>query len=140
MSVGAHFVDIPDRVSYPLGHLVCVARHYGLVPFAPAVAFSDMGSDAIVREWGAYLSRVGYEGALVIHPRHVPIINDIFTPSRAAIDSALEMYKAIGEARAEGRAAVIIGGKLIEKVNIDIAQRTLAIASKLGLISMEEIA
>jgi len=140
VSVGAHFVDIPDRVSYPLGHLVCVARHHGLVPFAPAVAFSDMGSDTIVREWGTYLSRVGYEGALVIHPRHVPIINEIFTPSRAAIDAALEMYKAIADARAQGRAAVIIGGKLIEKVNIDIAKRTLAIARKLGLVSSEESA
>jgi citrate lyase subunit beta/citryl-CoA lyase len=137
VSVGAHFVDIPDRVSYPLGHLVCVARHHGLVPFAPAVAFSDMGSDTIVREWGQYLARVGYEGALVIHPRHVPIINEVFTPSRATIDAALEMNKAIAEARAQGRAAVIIGGKLIEKVNIDIAQRTLAIARKLGLVSEE---
>lgn len=140
VSVGGHFVDIPDRVAYPLGHLVCVARHYGLVPFAPAVAFSDMGSGAIVHEWGSYLRRVGYEGALVIHPRHVPVINEIFTPSRAEIDAALEMSKAIADARAQNKAAVIIGGKLVEKVNIDLAQRTLAIAAKLGLISAEDIA
>lgn len=140
VSVGGHFIDNPDRVSYPLGHLVCVARHYGLVPFAPAVAFTDMGSDDIVRTWGDYLRRVGYDGALVVHPRHVPIINDIFSPSRADIDAALEMREAIAQARANNLAAVVIGGKLIEKVNIDIAQRTLAIAEKLGLVSSEDLA
>lgn len=134
VSVGAHFVDTPDRVLYPLSKLVCIARYHGLVPLAPAVAFTDMGRDAIISEWGAFLKRLGYDGALVVHPRHVAIINGIFSPSREEIDAALEMRDAIAQARAANRAAVIIGGKLIEKVNIDIAQRTLAIAEKLGLV------
>jgi len=138
VSVGAHFVDSPDRVVYPLSKLVCVARYHGLVPMAPAVAFSNMGRDSIVEEWGLFLKRLGYEGALVVHPRHVPLINNIFSPSREEIDAALEMREAIAEARAANRAAVIIGGKLIEKVNIDIAERTLAIAEKLGLIYPQE--
>lgn len=137
VSVGAHFVDMPDRVAYPLGKMVCVARYHGLVPLAPAVAFSDMGSDSIVADWGTYLRRVGYEGALVVHPRHVAIINRIFSPSREEIDAALEMRDAIAEARAANRAAVVVGGRLIEKVNIDIAERVLAIAEKLGLIERQ---
>ncbi len=138
VSVGAHFVDIPDRIAYPLGKMVCVARHHGLVPLAPAVAFTDMNRDSIIEDWGSYLRRLGYDGALVVHPRHVAIINRIFSPSREEIDSALEMRDAIGQARAANRAAVIIGGKLIEKVNIDIAARTLAIAEKLGLVDPQE--
>ncbi|NML32296.1 HpcH/HpaI aldolase/citrate lyase family protein [Paraburkholderia antibiotica] len=134
VSVGSHFVDTPDRVLYPLSKLVCVARYHGLVPLAPAVAFSNMGRDSITEEWGTFLKRLGFEGALVVHPRHVPIINAIFSPSREEIDLALEMQQAITEARAQNRAAVVIGGKLIEKVNIDIAARTLAIAAKLGLV------
>lgn len=140
VSVGAHFIDMPDRVAYPLGKLVCVARHYGLVPFAPAVAFSNMDSDALVEGWGDYLRRLGFDGALVVHPRHVPIINGLFSPSRAEVDAALEMRDAIAEARANNKAAVVIGGKLIEKVNIDIAIRTLAIAQKLGLVDIKEAA
>lgn len=134
VSVGAHFVDMPDRVLYPLSKVVCIARYRGLIPLAPAVAFSDMGRDAIIEEWGALLKRLGYEGALVVHPRHVPIINAIFSPSRAEIDAALEMRQAIAQARAMNKAAVVIGGRLIEKVNIDVAARTLAIAGKLGLV------
>lgn len=138
VSVGAHFIDVPERVAYPLGHLVCVARHHGLSPLAPAVAFSNMNRDTIIEDWGTYLFRLGYDGALVIHPKHIAVINRIFSPSREDIDAALEMRDAIAEARAANRAAVIIGGRLIEKVNIDIAERTLAIATKLGLISARE--
>lgn len=134
VSVGAHFVDSPDRVLYPLSKMVCVARYHGLVPLAPAVAFSNMGHDPIIDEWGTFLKRLGYEGALVVHPRHVPIINAIFSPSREEIDAALEMREAIAKARADNRAALVIGGKLIEKVNIDVAMRTLAIAARLGLV------
>jgi citrate lyase subunit beta/citryl-CoA lyase len=134
VSVGSHFVDTPDRVVYPLSKLACVARYHGLVPLAPAVAFSNMGRDAIIEEWGAFLKRLGFDGALVVHPKHVAIINGIFSPSREEIDAALEMREAIAEARAANRAAIIIGGRLIEKVNIDIAARTLAIAERLGLI------
>jgi citrate lyase beta subunit len=138
VSVGAHFADTPDRVAYPLGRMVCVARYHGLVPMAPAVAFSNMGRDSIIDEWGQYLRRLGYDGALVVHPKHVPIINRIFSPSREEIDAALEMRDAIAQARASNKAAVIIGGKLIEKVNIDLAARTLAIAGKLGLVDPQE--
>lgn len=137
VSVGAHFVDTTDRVAYPLGKIVCVARYHGLVPLAPAVAFTNMKSEAIIEDWGRYLRRLGYEGALVIHPKHVPPINAIFSPSREEVDAALEMRDAIAQARAENRAALIIGGKLVEKVNLDIAARTLAIAEKLGLVEPE---
>ena len=125
-------------LAYPLGKMVCVARYHGLVPLAPADAFSNMGRDSIIEEWGSYLRKLGYDGALVVHPKHVPIINRIFSPSREDIDAALEMRDAIAQARAANKAAVIIGGKLIEKVNIDIAARTLAIAEKLGLVDPQE--
>lgn len=138
VSVGAYFADTPDRVAYPLGRIVCLARYKGLIPYAPAVVFSNIGSDALVGEWGGYLRRLGYEGALVVHPRHVGVINQIFSPSREEIDAALEMRQAITEARAGNSAAVVVGGKLIEKVNIDIARRTLAIAETLGLIDAQD--
>jgi citrate lyase subunit beta/citryl-CoA lyase len=137
VSVGAHFVDTPDRVLYPLSKMVCVARYHGLVAMAPAVAFTDMNRDSIIEEWGHFLRRLGFDGALVVHPKHVATINRIFSPSREEIDAALEMRDAIAEARATNKAAVIIGGKLIEKVNIDIALRTLAIAERLGLVDAQ---
>lgn len=137
VSVGAHFVDTPDRVLYPLSKMVCVARHYGLTALAPAVAFSDMNRDSIIEEWGSFLKRLGFDGALVVHPKHVPIINNIFSPSRDEIDAALEMRDAIAEARTSNKAAIIIGGKLIEKVNIDLAIRTLSIAQRLGLVDAQ---
>ncbi|WP_260306526.1 CoA ester lyase [Variovorax sp. Sphag1AA] len=137
VSVGAHFVDIPDRVLYPLSKMLCVARYHGLAALAPAVAFSDMNRESIIEEWGAFLRRLGYDGALVVHPKHVGPINRIFSPTRDDIDAALEMRDAITEARASNKAAVIIGGKLIEKVNIDLALRTLAIAEKLGLVDAQ---
>ncbi|WP_084651866.1 HpcH/HpaI aldolase/citrate lyase family protein [Ottowia thiooxydans] len=139
VAVGAHFVDIPDRVLYPLSKLVCVARYHGLVALAPAVAFSNMNRDSIIEEWGAFLRRLGFDGALVVHPKHVATINKIFTPSREEIDAALEMRDAIAEARASNKAAVIIGGKLIEKVNIDLALRTLYIAERLGLLDGQPV-
>jgi citrate lyase subunit beta / citryl-CoA lyase len=137
VSVGAHFVDMPDRVLYPLSKLVCVARYHGLAALAPAVAFSNMNRESIIEEWGSFLRRLGFDGALVVHPKHVATINRIFTPSRDEIDAALEMRDAIAAAHASNKAAVIIGGKLIEKVNIDLAARTLAIAERLGLVDAQ---
>lgn len=135
LSIGGEFTDDTDRLAYPLGRMVCVARHHGLVPLAPVGSFTNMRNLQTVDHWARYLKRMGYQGALVIHPSHVAVVNAVFSPSPADIEHALWMHAEIQKAATTNAAALIIEGKLIEKVNLDAARRTLAIAEKLGLVA-----
>jgi citrate lyase subunit beta/citryl-CoA lyase len=93
------------------------------------VVFSDIRRLDLVRQQAQLLRRLGYDGATVIHPSHVAEVNEVFTPTSQEIEWALNQEQAL-----DGRAAVVIEKRLVEMVTLKLAQRTLTMARKLGLI------
>jgi citrate lyase subunit beta/citryl-CoA lyase len=66
---------------------------------------------------------LGYEGMMVIHPTHVPIVNRIFTPTDDEIAEARGIIDALEVAAAEGKAAVTYKGRMIDTAMIQTSQR-----------------
>jgi len=58
---------------------------------------------------------LGYEGLMAIHPSHVAIINEVFSPSEAEIQEAKEVMEALADAEARGLGAVTYKGAMIDK-------------------------
>ena len=58
---------------------------------------------------------LGYEGLMAIHPSHVPIINEIFSPSAEELQEAREVLEALKDAEARGLGAVTYKGAMIDK-------------------------
>jgi len=58
--------------------------------------------------------QLGFDGKLAIHPNHVEIINDVFTPSEEDVRQAREIVKVYEEAKAHGLGATTLHGKMID--------------------------
>ena len=83
--------------------------------------------DGMTRE--ATLARdLGFSGKGSIHPKQIPILNNVFTPSESEIAHARRILGAFAKA---DTGLVVVDGKLIEKPVLRDMQRILSIAERL---------
>jgi len=78
---------------------------------------------------------LGYTGMMAIHPSHVPVINEVFTPSAADIRRWHETVDALAAARAEGAGAVRLGATMVDAAHVRTAELGLELARRLGIES-----
>jgi citrate lyase subunit beta/citryl-CoA lyase len=76
---------------------------------------------------------MGFRGMIAIHPSHVPIINQAFTPSAEEAAFYRGLIAAFTEAEAEGRAALIYEGRHVDIAHVETARQWLAMAAELGV-------
>jgi citrate lyase subunit beta/citryl-CoA lyase len=77
--------------------------------------------------------QLGFRGQVVIHPSHVPAVNEVFTPSEEEITYYKGMLAAIEAAEAKGNAAVVYRGDMIDYAMAETAREMLAFAEAIGL-------
>lgn len=120
-----------DEILYARGRVVVAARAAGIdvydTPFTDVNDLDGLEKDA------AFARALGFTGKAAISPRHIPAINVAFSPSDAEITYAMEVMAAIKEGEAQGRGAVSLHGKMIDKPIVDRARRVLDNAQALGL-------
>ena len=110
--------------------VVTVAAAYGLFAIdTPYANFKDAKGLTAEAELAQAL---GFKGKYVIHPDQVAPVNDIFTPSAAAVDDARRMVAA-AEAAARGRrGAISVDGRMVDAPVVERARRLLALAEALA--------
>ncbi|GGF44744.1 CoA ester lyase [Aliidongia dinghuensis] len=69
---------------------------------------------------------LGFDGASCIHPAVVPILNEAFSPSPAALDKARRLVAAFDEAEAQGRGAFVFDGQMVDLPIVERARRLIA--------------
>ena len=72
---------------------------------------------------------LGFSGKGSIHPKQIPILNNVFTPDQAQVDHARRVINAFEEA---DTGLVVIDGKLIEKPVLREMYRILAISERVS--------
>ena len=77
--------------------------------------------------------RLGYEGLMAIHPSHVPIVNEVFSPTAEQIADWQQVIHSMAQAEQQGRGAIRLEGRLIDAAHVATAQQGLARARDLGL-------
>jgi len=75
--------------------------------------------------------RDGFTGRMAIHPAQVPIINEVFTPTQAAINHAQRVIAAF--AAANGAGTVGIDGMMYDRPHLVRAQQLMTRAKTAGL-------
>ena len=128
-----------ERLSYPLGKVLCAARHHGRACLAPAFVHDDVGRLDVIRTQAAFLRQMGFDGAICMHPTHLEPINEVFSPTEEEAQCALQVVRDFEAAAQRGEAAVISNGQLIERVHVTVAMKTLAVAHRLGLVDASEV-
>jgi citrate lyase subunit beta/citryl-CoA lyase len=76
---------------------------------------------------------LGYSGMMAIHPSHVPVINEVFTPSATDIRRWQETIDALDAARAAGAGAVRLGATMVDAAHVRAAEVGLELARRLGV-------
>ena len=95
--------------------------------------FTDVNDDEGIQTDAAYAKALGFTGKASISPRHVEVINRVFSPTQKEIDYAYEVMDAIRRAKAQGEGAVALYGKMIDAPIVARAEQTIAAAREMGL-------
>jgi citrate lyase subunit beta/citryl-CoA lyase len=74
--------------------------------------------------------QLGYRGELIIHPSHVPVVNEVYSPSPDEIEYAQGVHTAMAEAERAGSAGIRFRGDLIDYAHVRSARDTLALAER----------
>lgn len=70
---------------------------------------------------------IGYDGMMVIHPSHVEIVNQVFTPTEQELAYWRELLEVMEAAYREGRGAVRFRGELIDEAHVWTARQHLGL-------------
>jgi malyl-CoA/(S)-citramalyl-CoA lyase len=128
---GAREVHWGDRWHYALARMVVAARAHGLRPIdGPFGDFSDPQGYRFAAQRAAAL---GCEGKWAIHPSQVALAHEVMTPPEAEIAKARRILEAMAQARAEGKGAVILDGRLIDIASIRQAETLVAKAEQIAV-------
>ena len=120
-----------NEINYARTRLVCAARAAGVDVYD--TPFTDVNDDEGIRIDTEKAKALGFTGKASISPRHVPVINEVFSPSQKDIDYAYEVMEAIRLAKEQGRGVISLRGKMIDAPIVARAQQTIAAAEELGL-------
>ena len=87
----------------------------------------------------ALLNRqLGYSGQVVIHPAHVPVVNEVFTPTAETLAYHRGLLAAMQDAERQGTAAVTYHGAMVDIAMVKTAQQMLALARAIGALEPGE--
>lgn len=124
------------EIEYARTRLVVAARAAGVDVYD--TPFTDVNDDAGILEDAILAKSLGFTGKASISPRHVEVINRVFSPTLQEIDYAYEVMDAIAQAKAQGKGAIALRGKMIDAPIVARAERTIAMAEALGLDRRDE--
>ena len=119
------------EIEYARTRLVTAARAAGVDVYD--TPFTDVNDDEGIQVDAALAKALGFTGKASISPRHVEVINRVFSPTRKEIDYAYEVMDAIRLAKEQGRGAIALRGKMIDAPIVARAEQTIAAAREMGL-------
>jgi citrate lyase subunit beta/citryl-CoA lyase len=105
---------------YRLARVLCLAGAAAAAVPALDTVYVDFRDGNGFRRECEEAYRDGFVGKLAIHPGQVPVINDVFTPSPAALDRARAVVDAF--AAEPGAGVVGIGGVMYDRPHLARAQ------------------
>ena len=109
-----------DMWHYAVARMVVAARAAGLRPIDGP--FGDFSDPEGFRAQARRAAVLGCEGKWAIHPSQIDLANEENSPSKAEVDKAKRILKAMRQAQKEGKGAVALDGRLIDIASIKQAE------------------
>lgn len=85
------------------------------VPCPVAGLWTDLADLDGLRAFAEQNRSLGYEGMMAIHPSHVPVINEVFSPSPEELDRYDRLIAAVDRAQASGAGAITFEGDMVDE-------------------------
>lgn len=128
-SIGYQWSKQGTETLYLRSKLVLDARAAGAQPLINS--WYDVADlEGLARD--ARLNRsLGYQGMALIHPSHVAVVNQVFTPTEQELAYYRGLLAAFAEAEARGHAAVVYEGDMVDYAMAHTARDILDFAASL---------
>jgi citrate lyase subunit beta/citryl-CoA lyase len=110
---------------------VLEARAAG-IQYPTVSSWWDIKDTEGLRKDALFNRSLGFRGQTVMHPTHVPIVNEVFTPSAQEIAFFKGLIETFEAAEKKGSAAVIYQGDMIDYAMVKTAREMLAFAESIG--------
>jgi len=111
--------------------LVMASRAAGIEVYD--TPFTDVNDDIGIESDAQLALSLGFSGKAAISPRHVEVINRVFSPTMEEIEYAYEVMDAIKLAKEQGKGAIALRGKMIDAPIVARAEMTISMAEELGI-------
>ena len=113
-------------------HCVLAAHAHGLEMLDGP--YGDIGNmDGLKQECAQSLD-LGFDGKTLIHPSHLAICNEAFTPPADEVTNARKIVAAFDLPENASRGAIQLDGRMVERLHAEIARRTIAISDAIATL------
>ncbi len=114
----------PDRANlqYAMARMVLVARSLGLA--AIDAVHNGIGDAAAFAAECAQARDFGFDGKSLVHPSQIAPCHAAFMPAPDEVAAARRVLAAFADA--PGKGAILLDGRMVEKLDAEIAERTLS--------------
>jgi citrate lyase subunit beta/citryl-CoA lyase len=109
---------------YLRSRILLACRQFGLHPLTGL--WEDLGDLDGLRSFADYGLQLGFRGQIAIHPSHVPVVNEVYTPSDAEVAFHEGLVAAVEAAAAVGDGAVRYRGSHVDIAHAEKARDWLA--------------
>jgi citrate lyase subunit beta/citryl-CoA lyase len=125
-SLGFQFTPEGLETVYLRSRAVLATRAAGL-QFPIVGVFQDLKDPEGARRFSEQNRQLGFRGQVLIHPSHIAVANEVFSPSAQDVIFYSGMVEAFEQAEAKGIAAVVYEGQHIDYAHIKTAREVLAL-------------
>ena len=131
-SIGFQWTPEGSETLYLKSKVLIDVRSAG-VPYPMSGGWFDIHDLEGLRSLAVQLRQLGYTGMHLIHPSHVPVVNEVFSPTPEDVRHWQGLVKAMEEMRATGGAAITFGGDMVDIAHEETARTMLTIAKEMGI-------
>jgi len=104
------------------------------VEFPLSGGWMDIHNLEGLRSLATQLKQLGYTGMHLIHPSHVPVVNQVFTPTTEEIAHWQGLIQAMEQRRGQGSAAVTFAGDMVDVAHEETAKTMLELVKQWGIL------
>ncbi|MCR1786282.1 CoA ester lyase [Nocardioides carbamazepini] len=105
---------------YLRSRILLACRQYGLHPLT--ALWEDLADLDGLHRFADYGFQLGFRGMIAIHPSHVPVINEVFTPSDEEVAYYEDLVATVDAAVARGEGAIRFRGQHVDLAHADKAR------------------
>lgn len=128
-AVGYQWTPEGEETLYLRSRILLACREAGIHPLTGL--WERLDDLAGLKAFAQHGRQLGFRGMIAIHPSHVPVVNEAFTPTAEDVDFHEGLVAAYEQAAAAGSGAVRYRGVHIDKAHVDTARDWLAHARSL---------
>ncbi|MEW9673746.1 CoA ester lyase [Ammoniphilus sp. 3BR4] len=122
LDIDAELTKEGFELLYARSRLVNVSRAAGIQSPIDAV-YTDIHDLEGLRKETTFIKQMGFQGKLVVYPKQIGVVNEVFMPSREDIENAQMIVSAFEKSVKEGLGAVQVNGKMIDLPVVERAKR-----------------